>query len=165
MFLGFGFSITSITKLPNYQFFEELSIFPAATLRSVILKSVPQGTQNSAPEQRERRLRQIVESLIGAVLCGIAASGMTVVAIGRSWEASVPLIFVAILLGISAIFGARAGILGSILAGAIFAAFLFQPSGSIHVNSDAARTNLAWMLMLGISFSFLFAPSSRLRRR
>ena len=109
-------------------------------------------------------MRQVVESLIGAVLCGIAATGMTVVANGRSWEASVPLIFVVILLGISAIFGAQAGILGSILAGAIFAAFLFRPLGSIQVSSDAARANLAWMLLLGISFSFLFAPRSRLRR-
>ena len=162
--LGLAFQLLTY-KLQNYQFFEELSIFPTATLRSVILKSVIQERQNSGRQLRQRQMRQVVESLIGAVLCGIAAIGMTVVAIGRSWEASVPLIFVAILLGISAIFGARAGILGSILAGAIFAAFLFQPSGSIHVNSDAARTNLAWMLMLGISFSFLFAPSSRLRRR
>ncbi|HKE31082.1 MAG TPA: DUF4118 domain-containing protein [Candidatus Angelobacter sp.] len=123
-----------------------------------------QGTENSAPELRERRLRQIVDTLIGALLCGIAATGITVFAIGRSWEASVPLIFVAILLGISAIFGTRAGILGSILAGTIFAAFLFRPLGNIHVDSDAARGNLAWMLMLGISFSFLFASKSRLRR-
>src|SRR5262249_12826786 len=141
-----------------------VSIFPTATLRSVILKSGIQKTKNSAPELRKRQVRRMVESLIGAVLCGIAATGMTVVANGRSWEASVPLIFVVILLGISAIFGARAGILGSILAGAIFAAFLFRPLGSIQVISDAARANLAWIVLLGNSFSFLFAPKSRLRR-
>jgi K+-sensing histidine kinase KdpD len=107
---------------------------------------------------RKRRLRHMLDSLIGALLCGIAAVGVSVVALGHSWEVSVPLIFVAILLGISAIFGARAGILGTILAAIIFAGILFKPVGSIHVSDEAARANLAWMLLLGISFSFLFAP-------
>lgn len=114
---------------------------------------------------RKQRLRQIVDSLIGALLCGIAAVGFSVVSLGRSWEVLVPLVFVAILVGISALFGARAGILGTILAAIIFAAILFKPVWSMHVDSDAARANLAWMLLLGISFSLLFAPSSSGFRR
>ena len=106
----------------------------------------------------KRRLRQAIDSLIGALLCAIAAVIVSVVAIGHSWEVTVPLVFVAILLAISAVFGARAGILGTITAAVIFAAFLFEPLGSVQVRNDVARGNLAWMLLLGISFAFLFAP-------
>jgi K+-sensing histidine kinase KdpD len=116
-------------------------------------------------EVRRRRLRQILDSLIGALLCAIAAVGVSVVALGHRWEVLVPLLFVIILVGISAIFGARAGILGTILAAIIFAGLLFRPVGSIHVSDDAARSNLAWMLLLGISFSFLFAPPTSGFRR
>jgi K+-sensing histidine kinase KdpD len=117
-------------------------------------------------EARKQRLRHLLDSAIGGLLCGIIAVGASVVSLGHSWEVLVPLIFVAILAVISAVFGARAGILGTILAAIIFAAFLFRPIGSMHVNSEAARGNLAWMLLLGISFSFLFAPTtSGFRRR
>ena len=116
-------------------------------------------------EVRRRRLRQILDSLIGALLCAIAAVGASVVALGHRWEVLVPLMFVIILVGISAIFGARAGILGTILAAIIFAGLLFHPVGSIQVSDDAARGNLAWMLLLGISFSFLFAPPTSGFRR
>src|SRR6266481_1089423 len=97
-------------------------------------------------EMRKRRM-QALDSLIGALLCAIAAAGAAVVAIGHSWEVTVPLVFVAILLAISAVFGARAGILGTLVAAVIFAAFLFQPLGSLHVRNDAARSNLGWMLL------------------
>ena len=109
-------------------------------------------------EMRKRRVEDMLDAFIGAVLCGIAAVGASVIAIGHSWEVSVPLAFVAILLLIAAVFGARAGVLGTIIAALIFAAFLFHPQGSLQVGADAARNNLAWMLLLGISFAFLFAP-------
>lgn len=116
-------------------------------------------------DNKERRMRPILDSLIGALLSGIAAVVASKVAIGHSWGASVPLIFVAILLVISVLFGARAGILGTIMAALIFAVFLFHALGKPNVASDAARANLAWMLLLGISLSFLFAPQNSTFRR
>lgn len=77
---------------------------------------------------------------------------------GRPWGATIPLIFIAILLVIAEIFGMRAGILGTIIAALIFAAFLFTPLGSLRVSSDTARANLGWMLLGGLAFSLLFAP-------
>lgn len=77
---------------------------------------------------------------------------------GRPWGATIPLIFIAILLAIASIFGMRAGVLGTVIAGLIFAAFLFAPFGSVRVSSDAARANLGWMLLVGLAFSLLFAP-------
>jgi K+-sensing histidine kinase KdpD len=76
-----------------------------------------------------------------------------------------PLIFTAVLLVTAAIFGARAGILGTVLAALVFAGFLFGPLGSIQVANDSARANLGWMLLIGIGFSFLFAPPSSTIRR
>jgi K+-sensing histidine kinase KdpD len=81
-----------------------------------------------------------------------------VVAGGYHWRAFVPLIFTFVLLVVALLFGARAGIIGTLLAATVFAAFLFQPLGRLGVVDTAARTNLAWMLLIGVSFSFLFAP-------
>lgn len=113
-------------------------------------------------ELRERvgRLRRLefVDSLIGALLCAVAAAGVTALAAGHRWTVSVPLAFTAILLLIASIFGTRAGILGTVMAALIFAAFLFSPLGSLHVGDPHAKSNLAWMLLMGVSFAFLFAP-------
>lgn len=84
----------------------------------------------------------------------------------HQWRVFVPLAFTFVLLLIALVFGARAGIVGTVLAGAIFAAFLFQPFGNLGVGDTSARSNIAWMLLIGISFSFLFAPpTSGLRRQ
>jgi K+-sensing histidine kinase KdpD len=111
-------------------------------------------------EVKRRRRRHLLDSVAGALLSALAAAGASIVANGHTWEGSVPLAFVAILLVISLIFGARAGILGTLLAAIIFATLLFKPFGKLQVANDVARANLAWMLLLGISLSFLFAPST-----
>lgn len=77
---------------------------------------------------------------------------------GYHWRTLVPLAFTIVLLLIAVLFGSRAGILGTVLAATIFAAFLFQPLGNLSVMDSSARSNLAWMLLIGVSFSFLFAP-------
>ncbi len=114
--------------------------------------------------KRVRRLR-FVDSLIGALLCALAAVGASAVAIGHSWVVSVPLAFTAILLLISSIFGTRAGILGTVLAAIVFAVVLYSPFGSFRVDDQTAKGNLAWMLLVGVSFSFLFAPPKGWFRR
>ncbi len=116
-------------------------------------------------ERRKRRLHQVLDSLVGALLSAVAAFVASKVAVGHKWEVFVPLVFVVVLLAISAVFGARAGVLGTIMAALIFATLLFPPTGKLQVGSDTARANLAWMLLLGISFSFLFAPSHSSFRR
>lgn len=69
-----------------------------------------------------------------------------------------PLAFSVFLLAIAVVFGMRAGVIGSVLAAVVFAAFLFSPIGSVRVSSETARSNLGWMLLIGVAFSFLFAP-------
>jgi len=106
-----------------------------------------------------------IDAAIGVVLCAIAAVGASAVASGHSWKNMVPLVFILVLLLIAGLFGTRVGILSTVLAAVIFSGFLFAPTGSIEVASDSARNNLGWMLLIGIAFSFLFAPpTSGLRR-
>ncbi|HEX4604794.1 MAG TPA: hypothetical protein VH724_12420 [Candidatus Angelobacter sp.] len=100
----------------------------------------------------------LMDAAIGGFLCGIAALGASAAAQGHAWKNLVPLIFTSVLLVIAALFGARAGIFGTMLAGLVFAAFLFAPAGSVSVANESARANLGWMLLIGIGFSFLFAP-------
>ena len=107
----------------------------------------------------------LMDAALGGVLGGIAAVVACAVAGGHSWKNMVPLVFTVVLLVVAAVFGSRAGILGTVLATLVFAAFLFAPTGSISVASEPARDNLGWMLLIGIAFSFLFAPpTSGLRR-
>ncbi len=123
----------------------------------------PSGPEKPELTQRLRSLHR-VNFLIGGLICAIAALGATLVAAGHSWEVSVPLFFSAVLLLTALRFGARAGILGTVAASLIFAVFLFSPLGKLQVANETARANLVWMLLIGIVFSFLFAPASGLRR-
>jgi len=113
--------------------------------------------QNAKKEQRFH-LSPRANSTIGALLCGLGAGAASVVAGGYHWRALVPLAFTIVLLLIALLFGSGAGILGTLLAATIFAAFLFQPLGNLSVMDSSARSNLGWMLLIGVSFSFLFAP-------
>jgi K+-sensing histidine kinase KdpD len=107
----------------------------------------------------------LMDAAIGGLVCGIAAVGFSAAAGGHEWKNIVPLVFTAVLLANAALFGSRAGILGTLLAGLIFASFLFAPTGNIQVANEAARANLGWMMLIGIGFSFLFAPPSSGSRR
>ena len=113
------------------------------------------------------RLRTVplMDAAIGGLMCALAAVAFSVAAEGHTWKNMAPLIFTVVLLVIAAIFGARAGILGTVLAALVFAGFLFGPVGSIQVANDSARANLGWMLLIGIGFSFLFAPPTSTLRR
>ena len=132
------------------------------------MRQAVKAAKNQPQEDRECRFRlgTKADAIVGALLCGAGAGAATLVAGNYTWRAFVPLAFTLVLLLISLIFGARAGIVGTLLAAAVFAAFLFPPLGTINVTDNGARSNIAWMLLIGFAFSFLFAPpSSGLRRQ
>jgi len=105
------------------------------------------------------------DAAIGGLMCALAAVCFSAAADGHAWKNLAPLIFTSVLLITAALFGARAGILGTVLSAMVFAGFLFGPVGSIHVADESARANLGWMLLIGIGFSFLFAPPTSTLRR
>jgi K+-sensing histidine kinase KdpD len=104
-------------------------------------------------------------TVAGGVLCLVAAILTAVFANGHAWRVDVPLLFTVVLLVVALLFGAGAGVIGTLLSALVFATHLFNPLGSIHIQSNEARSNLAWMLMVGIAFSFLFAPQKSSLRR
>jgi K+-sensing histidine kinase KdpD len=107
----------------------------------------------------------LMDAALGGLICALAALALSAAANGHTWKNMAPLIFTVVLLMIAGLFGSRAGIIGTVLAAMIFAAFLFSPMGNIQVADESARGNLGWMMLIGIGFSFLFAPpSSGLRR-
>ncbi len=107
----------------------------------------------------------LMDAAMGGLVCALAAVALSAAANGHTWKNMAPLIFTAVLLIIAGLFGSRAGIIGTVVAAMIFASFLFNPMGNIQVADESARGNLGWMMLIGIGFSFLFAPpSSRIRR-
>lgn len=96
--------------------------------------------------------------MIGGLGCALAALAVGALAAGHAWQVWIPLYFSAVLFLTALVFGTRAGLLGTVLAALVFAIFLFSPLAKINVANDTARTNLGWMTLTGIAFSFLFAP-------
>ena len=107
----------------------------------------------------------LMDAAIGGLVCALAALALSAAANGHSWRNLAPLIFTAVLLIIAGLFGSRAGVIGTLAAALIFASFLFSPTGNIHVTDEAARGNLGWMMLIGIGFSFLFAPPTSVIHR
>ena len=107
----------------------------------------------------------LMDAAIGGLVCALAALALSAAANGHSWSNLAPLIFTVVLLIIAGLFGSRAGVIGTVAAALIFASFLFSPMGNILVTDESARGNLGWMMLIGIGFSFLFAPpTSGIRR-
>lgn len=107
----------------------------------------------------------LMDAAIGGLVCALAALALSAAANGHTWKNMAPLIFTVVLLVIAGLFGSRAGIIGTVVAAMIFASFLFSPLGNMQVADQSARSNLGWMMLIGIGFSFLFAPpSSGIRR-
>ena len=80
---------------------------------------------------------------------------------GRPSRTLVPLVFAVLAVAVSMRIGALAGIAGSLIGAALFASFLFPPIGRLHVEEAAARTELGWMLLAGVSLSYLLsAPAA-----
>jgi len=141
-------------------------------MASDIHRELETGSKVSEHESRGRvsALRNFFSlpgagTLAGGSICFFAALATGSFASSHSWRAEVPLMFTIVLLLVALIFGAWAGVVGTVLSALVFATHLFSPLGQLRVANDAARSNLGWMLMIGIAFSFLFAPQKTSSRR
>lgn len=68
----------------------------------------------------------------------------------------VPVVFAVAVVLVALRYGAAAGIFGSLVVAAVFA-FLYSPGGSFRVHDAVARDRIGWMLLAGISLSYLLA--------
>jgi len=96
---------------------------------------------------------------VGVLLSGAAAFAASLMFATRSWRIFIPLGFVVVLVVLAARYGVAVSVIGSVLTATIFAHYLFSPVGSLQVESETARTNLAWMVLAAISVSYLLFPT------
>ena len=106
-----------------------------------------------------QRFAHPIATLIATMLLAVFALLAALTFAGRPLRTVVPLVFVLLVVAGAARYGVMVGIFGSLLGAAIFARYLFPPIGSMQVEAGVARANLGWMLLGGISLSYLFAGS------
>jgi integral membrane sensor domain MASE1 len=105
-----------------------------------------------------RKLLSLLDTAIGTLLCASVALILALVFNQSRIELVLPLICLAMVLAVAARFGVATGVLGSVTSALLLAYFVYAPEGSLHVGSSDARASLSWLLLGGISLSFLFAP-------
>ena len=104
------------------------------------------------------KLLNLLNTAIGTLLCASVALVLALVFNQTRLEVALPLISLAAILAVAARFGVATGVLGSVVSALLLAYFVYAPEGSFHVVSHDARANLSWLLIGGISLSFLFTP-------
>ncbi len=107
---------------------------------------------------RKPRILKLLNFLIGAGLCASVAVFVCLIFPISAQRAAVPMIFTLVIIAMAMRFGAGAGVLGCLLSAIIFALFLFKPMGSVAIANPSAKSNLLWMILLGVPGSYLFAP-------
>jgi K+-sensing histidine kinase KdpD len=105
-----------------------------------------------------RKLLNFLNTAIGTLLCASVALVLALVFNQTRLEVALPLVSLAAVLAVAARFGVATGVLGSIVSALLLAYFVYAPEGSFHVAGHDARANLSWLLIGGISLSFLFTP-------
>jgi K+-sensing histidine kinase KdpD len=97
---------------------------------------------------------------VGLALCTAAAWSVTLV----PWQSArgfIPTVFLLFVLGLGMLFGRMVGILGSIIGALVLARSLYVPLGSFSIRDQGARAGVAWMLLAGVTLSYLLLPSRR----
>lgn len=92
-----------------------------------------------------------------SLVCGIAAALLSWFFKSSASRALVPLVCLVFIVIVAVRYGARSGIIGSILATLVFCFALFPPVGALRVDNQTERANVVWMLLGGISLSYLFS--------
>ncbi len=108
-------------------------------------------------DMRNRVARRIGPAA-ALLLCAIAAWLATLVKWSPSSQELVPFAFLVVVLALGILFGRSVGVLGSVIAALVFAYSLYHPVHSLRVADPGARSSLAWMLLAGVTLSYLLLP-------
>lgn len=109
----------------------------------------------------KRTYSQTSDRVIAAsalLLCGMAAWTISQFGWDPSHQLLVPFAFLGLVLFLGFRYGRAVGMLGSVISAVVFAFALYQPIGSLSVTDDAAKSALAWAMLVGVSVSFLLLP-------
>jgi len=94
---------------------------------------------------------------LASLVCGIAAAVLSWFFKSSASRALIPLVCLVVIVLVAIRYGARSGIIGSILATIVFSFALFPPLGAVRIDDVTERTNVVWMLLGGISLSYLLS--------
>src|SRR5439155_25848050 len=106
-------------------------------------------------------MQEWVWPTLGTAVCAAAACSLALAFDTSSFKTLLALLFLGFILLTATVFGNVAGMLGTILAAVIFAAFLFEPTFSLGVKDSAQRSNLIWMVVGGLAISELLGASPK----
>jgi len=98
------------------------------------------------------------QDIYGAFLCAGAAALVALCLRATSLRTAVIFPFLLVVIFVALQFGAVAGMVGTSLSAAIFSRFMLPPLGSFAIQDPAAKENLIWFLVAGVTLGYLFAP-------
>lgn len=112
------------------------------------------------------------KSLLAIVICAGAAFASSVLSRHFSGRAVVPLAFLLVLVGVALIAGRIAGLAAAMVASFIFAAYLFEPYGSLFIRNGVEQIELLCFALAAAGVLAFFpgreslpmAGSGRIRR-
>lgn len=104
------------------------------------------------------RVLKALDTAIGTLICASVALFLALIFNQSRLELVLPLVCLAIVVAMAARFGVATGVLGSVVSALLLAYFVYSPEHSLRISSPEARANISWLLLGGISLSFLFTP-------
>ncbi len=103
------------------------------------------------------RLSPSLQNAAVLVVCAASAVVAGLLFGSRSSRFVIPIVFIALLVLGAMRYGALVGVVGSVLAGGIFAYLLYPPLHSLQVQDSGDRSQLAWVVLAGVALSYLLA--------
>jgi len=101
----------------------------------------------------------MINSAIGFVLCGFAASLLAILFWNSQYQVVAPVLFTVVVVAVAVHFGRMVGILGTLFGAALFALWLYPPFGSLGVSGQQARSSLNALLLGGLVLSYLLGEA------
>lgn len=98
-------------------------------------------------------------------LCATTAWGLSLLPWDVATKVFLPFAFLVVILAMGAFWGRNVGMLASLVSALVFAWTLYHPVHSLQVSNPEARASLAWMLLAGVSLSYLLLPPGASARR
>lgn len=103
--------------------------------------------------------------LMALLACALLTWSATLIKWKSPLQEFVPFAILGIVLLLGMVFGRSVGMLGSVIAALIFAYSMYEPLGSLRIADQGARSGVAWMLLAGITLSYLLLPARRERSK
>ena len=107
------------------------------------------------------RIGDRFKTVLGTVSCVALAAAISLMGQSKSGKSFLPIWFLAVIMVIIFRFGTQAGIWGTLLSGVIFAAYLFEPIGSLAIHNQEQKERLMWMVLVGLAISIFGHPPDK----